>query len=618
MVAKGFKKKYFSLAAIAATVSAVSLNAQAATVATTENVVVSASKYEESVEETTEDIEIVTFEEIEERGLKSLKEVLEYIKGVSLSSSGGYGKATSVYLRGLNTDKVLILIDGIRYNDPSNTNGASIEHLLLNNIQKIEIIKGPQSGIWGADAASGVINIITKQAIKGTNIDFDIERGSFNSKNIKFLLSQKAKNFFYQINYNYFSTDGVSAITPYNENPKDYERDGYINRNLSLKGGYNFDNGFFEIGANYINADNEADQFGDPNSKNDDTFQYDSYFLNGSFFVNSHDFVLHLDKTETKREFLDTTWGVKNFEGKTKRFEIKDRFYLKDIKLIAGLEYQKFSTDYLEVFGDSGDISYSSKSFFLSGKKRFDDLLVSMAMRYDNYSSFDDQTTAKFGLKYYIKDLIFFTNIANAYNVPNQVKILNPWGASNFDLQPEKTRSFDGGFEYQGLKILVFYQKVKDLIDWFDPDDIWWNNNSYYKNFEGSSKFKGIEIGYKKDILENLLIELGYTYLNAKDPNNDDLPRRAKNRYTYSLTWYPTQKHTININGYYIGKKFDDKEKSKQIGKYNVTNVLLSHNFAKNFTGYINIKNIFNKRYQEVYGYGSYPRGIYIGLRGSF
>jgi vitamin B12 transporter len=165
MIAKGFKKKYFSLAAIAATVSMVQLNAVASSVVEIEKVVVSASKYEETVEETTEDIEVITSEEIEEKGLKSLKDLINYVNGTALTSNGGIGKSTSVYLRGLKNDKVLILIDGVRYNDPSNTNGASIEHLLLNNIERVEIIKGAQSGIWGADAASGVINIVTKEYI---------------------------------------------------------------------------------------------------------------------------------------------------------------------------------------------------------------------------------------------------------------------------------------------------------------------------------------------------------------------------------------------------------------------------------------------------------------------
>ena len=135
MVAKGFKRKYFSLAAIAATVSMVNLQAAASSAIEIEKVVVSASKYEEPIEETTEDIEVITSEEIEEKGLKSLKDLINYVIGADLTSNGGYGKTTSLYLRGLSNDKVLILIDGVRFNDPSNFNGYQLEHIFLMGMQ---------------------------------------------------------------------------------------------------------------------------------------------------------------------------------------------------------------------------------------------------------------------------------------------------------------------------------------------------------------------------------------------------------------------------------------------------------------------------------------------------
>ncbi len=618
-MAKGFKRKYFSLAAIAATVSMVQLNAIASSVVEIEKVVVSASKEEEPVKETTEDIEVITSEEIEEKGLKSLKDLMNYVSGTALTSNGGIGKSTSIYLRGLNNNKVLILIDGVRYNDPSNFSGPSIEHLLLNNIERVEIIKGAQSGIWGADAASGVINIITKPATKQLQTDLYVEKGSFDTRNVKASLSQVLNKIYYNLNFNYFQTDGYSAATPYNEDPKDYERDGYINRNFQAKLGYMFNGGYIEIGGNYIDADNEADNYNTPNSKYNDTFKYFSNFVNSKYLFNSHNLTIHLDKTKTEREFLDATWGVKYFEGKTKNIEIRDRYtYMANSYLQIGLEYQKFESFYKEVNKNENNLNYSSKSIYFVNKNRLGKFLLTENLRYDDYDAFDDQITGKIGVKYFIlKDVSIFTNYATAYNPPNQIKMLNPWGKSNYNLQPEKTRSFDVGFEVYGVKGVYFEERVKDLINWYDPDyNVW--QDEYYKNYSGTSKFKGIEISYKKDILDDVLIELGYTYLSAKDSQNKDLARRAKRKYSYSLTWYPTDEHTININGYYVGTRYDDVAKTKQTGKYNVTNVSLSHQFAKNFKGYVKIDNIFDRKYQEIYGYGTPGRSYYVGIKGSF
>lgn len=623
MVAKGFKKKYFTLAAITATVSMIQLHAENSRINSLQTIVVTADKTQEPLSETTEDIKVVSSEEIEEMGIENLKELLNYIPGALVTSNGGVGKSSSLYLRGLSNDKVLILIDGVRYYDPSNFNGPSIEHLFLNDIDRVEIIKGAQSGVWGADGSSGVINIITKPATKGAKASLFYQRGSFKTNDFKARISQSSENSFYQASFSFFNTNGVSAITPYGENPKNYERDGYLNTNLYLKGGYKSENALFEMGTNKIYGYNKADGYDpatfqpDPNSRNDDTFKYSSVFINSRYSLSSHKLSLHLDKTRTKRRFLEASWGVNRYEGRTKNIELKDDFSLYGVKFLIGADYQQFKTLYREIGGKENEVSYDSRGVFAVSKKRFNNLLVNLNLRYDNYRNFDDQTTGKVGFKYFFKNASFFTNYSTAYNVPNQMKILNPWGKSNPNLQPEKIDSYDIGVEYFGFKTVFFEQRVKDLIGWYDPDINSWGDE-YYKNFSGKSRFKGVEISLEKAIGENFIINIGYTYINAKDSDGKDLPRRAKNRYSYSLTYYPSKDDTINVNGYYLGERFDDSRKTRQTGKYGVTNLTLSHRFAKNFTGYFGVKNLFDKRYQEVYGYSSMPRSFYAGIKGEF
>jgi len=624
-MAKGFKRKYFSLAAITATISLITLSAEASSVVALQKVVVSATKEKDAIKYCTDDIEIITAKEIEQRGIKRLKELLSYIGSTAIVSNGGAGKTTSLYLRGMDNDKVLILIDGVRFNDPSNFNGPSIEHLFLSNIDRVEIIKGSQSGIWGADAASGVINIVTKQSLQKFGSSLYIEKGSFDTKNFKATLFKRVKNLFYNFSFNYFQTDGFSAVTLYNKNPKDFERDGYINRSFQTKIGYLFDSAKIEVGGYLINAANEADGYSpitfqlDPNSKNDNRFNYYNYFLNGKYFFKSHNITFHIDKTKTQREFLDTTYGVKKFKGETKNIEIRDRFdYSENSYLQFGVEYQKFKSFCEEVDDNAKVIDYYSKGIYLVNRNIFGKLTILENIRYESYDNFDDQITGKIGIKYKVfGNFKVFSNFATAYNPPNQIKILNPWGRSNYKLEPEKTKSFDIGFEIDGLKFVYFKNSVKDLINWYDPDPTVWQDE-YYKNFSGKSRFKGVEITYKKNLLENLILKLGFTYLSAKDSNNQDLPRRAKSKYDYFLTWYPSSKHTIEIFGHYIGTRYNDLAKTRQTGKYNVTNISLSHQFAKHFKGYIKIDNIFNRRYQEVFNYATSSRALYVGISMSY
>ena len=621
-MAKGFKRKYFSLAAITATVAAVSLNALASEIAQLDRVVVSASKEKESLRDVTDDVEVISKEELQERGIKSLRDLFEFVSEASVASNGGEGKASSLYLRGLSSDKFLVLIDGVRFNDPSDISGARIEHLRLSNVKRVEIIKGALSGVWGADAASGVINIITDDS-KG--IDFDFYLGSFKTKSTSIHLKNSFDKFYYLLNFSFFENEGFSAITPPLENPRDFEADGYINRTFNMRVGYDMENGKVEAGGGYINAFNEADGYDpatfapDPNSKNDDKYRFNYYFLNANKNISIHKISLHTDFAVTKRDFLDASWGVNYFEGKSKKIEIKDALsYRKDSLLVLGAEYEKFESFYKDTFDKEGEVDYDQKGIYLINKNRFGNFLVSENIRGDFYDAFDNQFTGKVGVKYFFSNKgTVFANIGSAYNPPNQIKMINPWGKSNLSLEPEKSVSYDVGVEYEGFKVSYFKERVKDLISWFDPD---WNvyGDEYYKNFDGESKFRGFEVSFKRAFLDEFVLDVGYSRLYAKDSSGRDLPRRAKDKISYSLSWYPLSDLTLNINGYYIGERYDDFAKTIQTGKYNVTNLSASYALFSDVDLFVNAYNVFDRRYQEVYGYGSRPRSIYVGFRGGF
>ena len=129
--------------------------------------VTSATKSAQSIKDVTSNVEVITKEEIEERHFTSVPEALNSLSGINVISNGGLGTSASVKLRGFDTKRVLVLIDGIRVNDVTGTSGAPFEHLMINDIERIEVVKGAQSGIWGADASAGVINIITSSAKEG-------------------------------------------------------------------------------------------------------------------------------------------------------------------------------------------------------------------------------------------------------------------------------------------------------------------------------------------------------------------------------------------------------------------------------------------------------------------
>ncbi|MCF6201302.1 MAG: TonB-dependent receptor [Hydrogenimonas sp.] len=305
--------------------------------------------------------------------------------------------------------------------------------------------------------------------------------------------------------------------------------------------------------------------------------------------------------------FNRTQYG--GYSGHIKEAGLIDRYdYMDDGFMQAGGGYQGFHQG-LSAGADLGK-KYANRYIFATNYNRFFEgkTILSESVRYDNYTSFDNKMTYKLGLKHYIVDSLYFAaNTSTGYNVPTLYRLYDSW-VGNAALKPEKSRGYDLALGYMGFKVLYFSQKTEDLIDY--------NYSTFkYYNVPGNSEFKGLELSYNGTLLESLIYDLGYTRLfKAEDSIGADLPRRAKDTINYSLTWFPTQKHTVNINGYYVGERYDNAAGTVQTGKYNVTNLSLRHNFAKGYTGEIEIRNLFDRFYQEVDGYATAKRSFYIGI----
>jgi len=141
--------------------------------------VTTASKSSQKLTGITANTAVITAQEIEERGYTTVAEALNSLAGISTTQNGGLGQTTSVYLRGMNSKRTLVLIDGVRTNDLTGTSGSPYADMMIDDIAQIEVIKGAQSGVWGADASAGVINIITKKSTSGEHGSFYAEAGSF-------------------------------------------------------------------------------------------------------------------------------------------------------------------------------------------------------------------------------------------------------------------------------------------------------------------------------------------------------------------------------------------------------------------------------------------------------
>ncbi|QOP40293.1 TonB-dependent receptor plug domain-containing protein [Sulfurimonas marina] len=602
------KKLQLSLLCIALTsqLNAQDINLESITVTSVANT-------DQKLHDVTANTEVITAEEIEERRFTTVTQALNSLSGINFSSNGGLGKATSVYLRGFDSKRVLVLIDGIRYNDLTGLDGAPFGHLMISDIERIEVIKGAQSGIWGADASAGVINIITKSAEKGFHAGADVEYGNYNTQKHALNLSYKTDTYYVKAASQLLTSDGFSTKVPKGENVDDYEADGYKNITSDLKLGFQI-NETNKVDFSYTRIDAYSEY--DPYDSNDtieankygEDETHDSFGqINFNHIDSFNEFKLYAKRSIFNRQYL-TDNPTSHYNGSVYEYGANSKigYDEKDFVLIA-FDYKTFEHENAlneKYKNQAGTITNSNIFKIDSGE-----IILTEALRYDHYDMFDDKTTGKAGVKYNskkYKTLSFSTNIGSAYNVPTLYNLYSYYGNEN--LKPEDTTSFDATIEYKGFKATYFYNRVKNMIDY----DF---TISKYNNIQGTSILKGFELGYKEYLTDEILADISYTYLDAKNEDKEALRRRPQDTIKFAFAYYPTQKLQLGVDGEYIGSRFDrDNNQGVQTGYYTLVNFVANYKIDKNFTTYFKVDNIADTDYQVVDGYATAQRSTYLGV----
>jgi vitamin B12 transporter len=580
---------------------------------TLEPIIVSASKTEQSLKNITSNVEIITAEEIEEQHYTTVAEALNSLPGVSTTNSGGLGTTQTVFMRGMDTNRVLVLINGIRYQDPSNTNGAAFAHLMISDVERIEVIKGAQSGIWGADASAGVINIITASAQEGSHAGIHLEKGSFDTSKWGGFVSHKTDLYDAKISIDRVMSDSFTAKTLMGQDVEAFENDPYSNTTLNLSGHLR-PTSTDTIGIHYtdINALSNYDST-NPNTLQRSDIRTKLYGITYDKRLNAHTLSLKGNLSRFERSELDATFGVKVFHGQTKQVEASDKIqYRENDFIMAGIMKESFDVDYIQVVGSTSEKEVTSKAAYLTNFNTFGNLILTQSLRRDSYSNFEGKTTGKIGGKYTVsQDLRVGGNYGTAYTAPNIIQILNPWGTTNINLTPENTKSYDVSIEYKNFTATYFENHVENLIEW---------SGGMYTNLNGTSTFKGYEFAYQQNLFNSLSLNANYTHLSRfEDEEGNDLARRSKREAKLSCDYYGVEKWHFGLNGQYIGTRYNGANQTgAQTGRYTVANMLINYDLTDSIQLYGKIDNITDKYYQTVDGYATSPRAWYAGIKGSF
>lgn len=619
-------KKLLSIAVVSALAAQISLNAQE------ENkiMIITATKANQEQSEITANTTIITSETIKNKHYADIAELLSDVSGVSFSRNGGIGRNVDLFLRGMGSNRTLVLIDGIRFQDPSSTAGADFANLMITDIQRVEIIKGAQSGIWGADAAAGVINIITKKAKDGFSSSASIEYGSYETKKYGANLGYRNEKFDIKIGANKIESDGFSAQAPKGEDVSDYEDDRYENTTINLKGGINLGDGRLE--GVYTTIDALGDY--DSSSPDDDTMKSDVkdnlYKIAYSQKLGINRIKLQNTASTFKRDEIGTSWGVKLFEGKTNLTELSDEIiYMDNSKLIIGASSENYKAEYEDVLSVKNSMTEKNSAIFITNTNSFGNFAVSESLRQDDYDNFDKVITGKIGAKYSNNGWLFGANYGNAYNAPNLIQILNPWASPNTDLEPETVKSYDIQIGCEFITVTYFWQKVENLVFWNDNGTVvdWSDystygnmNDDFYDNGSGTSTIKGYEIELKKPLpLISSHLSANYTIMDARNGDGEFLLYRPKEQLDASFDFYGIGSFHAGLKAHYVGERYQyDDEQGAQTGKYTIYSAVANYDINKNTRIYAKIENLTDVEYQIASGYAASERAFYTGINASF
>ncbi|MDG4812419.1 TonB-dependent receptor [Hydrogenovibrio sp. 3SP14C1] len=561
-----------------------------------DKIVVTANKTEQTPLSVTANISIITAEEIEQKHYQTLDDAVKTLPGITIKKSGGSGQQTSIFLRGASSSdrQVLILQDGIELTDPSGF-GASIANIQLSNVERIEIIKGPQSGTWGANASAGVINIITKKG--GKHASVNLKTGSFNTKVLSSTLGAGNDKVDFLVHFNQHTTDGFSVIRKYNESQSRFENDAFKQTDVGFKLGLSpVKNHRFETTVNQTAATADYDSGSNPddttsNSVYDSTTRQLQYLYSGQavstkLFVQEH----HIERT-----LNDANYGTSQYKASIEEYGGQ-----------ATLEYR--STDQLTVSANSKHYRNigSKQDFYNTGvganntNLLTDTLVLTEALRYDEFNRFENATTGKIGLKNHFTSNVFVgVNYGTGYNVPSlyQLSTNNP-----VELKPESIEGYDVTLGAYNATLTYFKSTTEDLIT---AQGSWPSN--YYANAAGKTLNEGVEFDYRQT-LKAIETDFGFnaTWLNARNKDNQVLAYHPEQTANLTFDYFGLPQTQIGLVTHYTGTVYSaDDRQGAQIGEYFVTDLTANFHINSHLSLYGQVLNLFNQQYVE--GVVDYP-----------
>lgn len=634
--------------------SATALHASAQTdTATLQEVVVTATKWNLKTSQTGKVISVIDKEMLSHQQGRSLAEVLNTQAGIFINgANNNAGSNWDIYFRGAGNGNVLILVDGIAVYDPSEINSNfDLSSIPLNQIEKIEILKGGQSTLWGSSAVAGIIHIITKKAESNKiNTTVGLSYGSYNTKRFDAGVNAGFDRWAMNLQGSLVDAKGFSSAYDSAGN-KNFDADGFKQYNVKGEVSYRFNAAFkSRVFASFDQYKTDVDNAAFSDDK-DFTAKNKNFIsgLNLSYLSKKADFNFIAALHNTERSYVNDSGDVSPayfysnsvYKGRTAQFDLNSNIRaLKHLQFVAGAQYlqQRSDEHYLSIDPSvpapwdkyesriSGDSSKSNQ-FSAYASMLLTDLggwNAELGGRYNQHSVYGNNFTYTFNPSYVIdENTKVFLNISSGYKIPSLYQLYSAFG--NRNLKPEESTTYELGVEASGnnkqffVRIVAFKRDIKNMISFFtDPMGI-----SYYINRDAQNDH-GLEVEAKTKFEKAGYFTAAASYVNGKGNINNvkvnNLYRRPKATFSSSFVITALNKFVFIPSVNYVGERqkapFDFGPATQP--EYYTLNFYTSWQPTKNVKLFVDLKNITNQEYFDLVGYNTRKFNFVTGVNLNF
>ena len=577
-------------------------------------ILITPSRFKKKKEENSRVVQVIDSAQIKRSNARNVIDILRKAVGVDIVQAGGLGRSSSAFIRGAESDHTLVMIDGVRVNDP-NVGSFDLADLQVDSIEKIEIIRGASSAAYGSEAIGGVINIITKEPTSKTSASARVQGGSYGTHSEQLDFATGGETLSSGLTLSYLGSDGISAANSSRGNP---ENDPYKNISLSTrnklqiseKTKLNFNLRVLKAKTNFDGFDFNVGAVDDPNFYQDRTLTTSGVVLE-SELTKGLDLKSEVSLSNEQIEGKDGNDVFNNYkirgENRFASLALSNKFNQSNVTAI-GVDYLNRRAVNTGSFGRQRDTVAFWAEHTLTILK---DFTTNFGVRSEQNSDFGSAFVYDLSPIWHFDQLgsNVHSSVGTGFKAPSFNELYFP-NFGNPNLDPERSKSYDAGIRKYLSKsvstdVTMFYNDFQDLIT-FD-------STTFLAANIAKARARGVESQLDYKITDSTGVNLNYVYTDTEDKNTHlALARRA--RHKAGLQFYTRPFEKLEIATSFTLANSRRESNGQKMDNYQLVDLNLSYFLAQNRKVFLRIDNLLDKKYEELVGYGVPGFSAYVGM----